>query len=280
MNVKMKPIAAALVSAAAFGLGSAYAGGIEHGQSKSAAAREAGTVQQHEQRASGQSQQSAPLFATILIFDQPQFVRLDADQDGRVSQQEVETVGRLQQDWKAIDTNDDGYITRDEILAYNLRQNYAEEKVKYELAAQQRTASGGAPTDSRLAVSAKDRETVGLEQSQSAAPQAGQQAQPVIMTILMVREPDFMRLDADRDGRLSRSEVQNVGQFNEVWDSVDADRNGYLSRSEIETYNRAADSQRQAQRSAQPQVLQGPPSGPTSYSINPSAGNTQSGGQK
>lgn len=43
----------------------------------------------------------------------------------------------------------------------------------------------------------------------------------------------FARLDADKDGRISRAEATKGPRLSRNFDKVDADRDGYVSRAEL-----------------------------------------------
>jgi Ca2+-binding EF-hand superfamily protein len=46
------------------------------------------------------------------------------------------------------------------------------------------------------------------------------------------KAPDFLALDADRDGFISRSEADSVPELKKIFASVDVDRDGQLNTSE------------------------------------------------
>lgn len=65
--------------------------------------------------------------------------------------------------------------------------------------------------------------TTGRERGATAAP----------TVIVIIDDPQFTRLDTDRDGRLSRQEVRTFNQLTDNWESVDRSRDGYLTREEL-----------------------------------------------
>jgi Ca2+-binding EF-hand superfamily protein len=46
-------------------------------------------------------------------------------------------------------------------------------------------------------------------------------------------EKVFARLDADKDGRISRSEAEKGPRLKEHFDAVDADKDGYVTKAEL-----------------------------------------------
>ena len=85
-----------------------------------------------------------------------------------------------------------------------------------------------ADSNFRNRVATFGRDTVGMDRGGTAAP-------TTVTTILIVDEPEFLRLDSDRDGRLSRGEVRAVSRLNQQWDKLDRNSDGYLSREEIDS---------------------------------------------
>jgi sporulation protein YlmC with PRC-barrel domain len=78
----------------------------------------------------------------------------------------------------------------------------------------------------RNRVSTFGRDTVGMDSRGTMVP-------TTMTTIWIVDEPEFLRLDGDRDGRLSRGEVRAVSRLNQQWEKLDRNSDGYLSRDEI-----------------------------------------------
>jgi sporulation protein YlmC with PRC-barrel domain len=62
--------------------------------------------------------ESTPGIMAIVIIDDPQFVRLDTDRDGRLSREEARAFTHLTDQWRVVDRNSDGFLTRDELNSY------------------------------------------------------------------------------------------------------------------------------------------------------------------
>ncbi|MBB1087352.1 EF-hand domain-containing protein [Lysobacter sp. SG-8] len=112
-------------------------------------------------------------------------VKLDANQDGRISKVEVADMPRLAERFDAIDRNRDGYIVRSELRAHHEAMR-AEHEAKREERRQARFAEADGNNDGRLSKAEVDASMPRLA-------------------------PAFAFMDENRDGYLSASEAEPIG---------------------------------------------------------------------
>jgi sporulation protein YlmC with PRC-barrel domain len=89
------------------------------------------------------------------------------------------------------------------------------------------------------------------------------------LLIVLIDEPQYTRLDSNRDGRLSREEVRTISQLDRQWSQIDRDSDGFLTRDELRQFGHG--SQTGTARSAASSTSDVPASSSTSTSGTTSA---------
>jgi sporulation protein YlmC with PRC-barrel domain len=66
----------------------------------------------------GMQQRGSALDALIVVIDEPEYLRLDTNRDGRLSREEVRTISELDRQWSQVDRDSDGFVTRHELRQF------------------------------------------------------------------------------------------------------------------------------------------------------------------
>lgn len=221
MTIRLKTAAIAVASALA--VGAAAANDSTATGSQSGGTGVLGSVPQSTEKTS------------VFAVDETEFMRLDTDHDGRLSREETTGLAPLQHDWQRVDVNRDDYLSREELARYHAEggTKSADAESKPTTSA---NASEGLPAADPTANSPS--RTLGMDNSAStpSGPSAPSAEAEQGLTILVIGEPEFVRLDKDGDGQLSRSEAAAIGRMEQSWDAMDANRDGLVSRDELRTY--------------------------------------------
>ena len=158
----------------------------------------------------------------------------DTNGDGKISREEAQTMPRLAQEFDRLDTNKDGFLTRDEMP----RGHYRGQGGHYSGPGNHFRGQGGG--FNRLDTDGDGR--ISREEAK-ANPQLSQNFDLIdankdgyIDRSEMFRhmaDQRFTRLDADKDGRISRDEARQAPRLAQWFDQLDTNKDGYLSRDEF-----------------------------------------------
>lgn len=212
---------------------------------------------------------------SVYAVNETEFLRLDANSDNRLSKEELSSMSALQQEWHAIDRDHDGFLSRDELAQYHATRPRTDTlaaegtgtaggrdatmgldgsasggavQALPDQSSASRVAGSGGSTDMTTGAEAAARSDTVQPLPEHAAPGGASpgstdsttgsdtRAEGTPVVIVIIDEPQFVRLDKDGDGRLSRDEVSAVGRMQHSWDAMDADRDGYVSRAELNEY--------------------------------------------
>jgi Ca2+-binding EF-hand superfamily protein len=156
------------------------------------------------------------------------FARLDTDGDGKLSRQEVANEPRLAQSFDAIDTNKDGFLTKEELQAARGRFGGRGEGWKaLDTDGDGKLSRQEVANAPRLAQHFDELDTnkdgfLTPEEMRAARHAHGG------------RGEGWKKLDTDGDGKLSRQEVANAPRLAQHFDELDTNKDGFLTPDELQ----------------------------------------------
>lgn len=151
----------------------------------------------------------------------------DTNGDGKISREEARTMPRLAQEFDRLDTNKDGYLTRDEMPRGMNRPYHGKRGGGWA-----RLDTNGDGKISRDEARASPYLNANFDQldtnkdgflTRDEMPRGHHRGQG----------GGFNRLDTDGDGRISREEAKANPQLSQNFDLIDANKDGYIDRSEM-----------------------------------------------
>ena len=165
----------------------------------------------------------------------------DTNGDGKISREEAQTMPRLAQEFDRLDTNKDGFLTRDELPRGYFRPYHGKRGGGW--ASLDVNGDGKISRDEARARPYLSQNFDRLDTNKDGfltrdemprghyRGQGGHYSGPG--NHFRGQGGGFNRLDTDGDGRISREEAKANPQLGQNFDLIDANKDGYIDRSEM-----------------------------------------------